>query len=397
MIPLEELGRANRSFETDLRRAFAETLTSGRYVLGEQVEAFEREFAAALGARRAVGVGSGYDAITLALRALGLRRGEVVLPANTFTGTALAVVRCGLVPVFAEPDPATLLLDPERAARRVGPRTVAILPVHLYGLACDMRALSDLARRRGLRIVEDCAQAHGAFFEGQPVGTFGDAAAFSFYPTKTLGGLGDGGAVVTGEAAVADRVRTLRNYGFDAPGRAAVVGLNSRLDELQAAFLRVKLPRLGEIVRRRNEIAARYDRELAPVFVRPHPAPGARPARSVYPILHPRRDELAGYLASRGIGTGIHYPVPPYRQRPLLGKSRGRFPLADRLHRTTLSLPLSFGMPDAEVACVIEAMNNFAEGAGAERSSPAPREVVITSAAALRAPSSGIPPRRRCP
>ena len=362
MIPLEELGRANRPFEAELRSAFEETLASGRYVLGEQVAAFEREFAASLGAPHAVGVGSGYDAITLALRALGLRRGEVILPANTFTGTALAVLRCGLVPVLAEPDPATLLLDPGRAARRIGRRTVAILPVHLFGLPCDMRALTDLAARRGLLVVEDCAQAHGATFEGRPVGTFGDAAAFSFYPTKNLGGLGDGGAVTTGDAAVAERVRTLRNYGYDAPGRAAEVGLNSRLDELQAAFLRVKLPRLGEIVRRRNGIAARYDRELLPAFARPQPVAGAGPARSVYPVLHPHRAALADHLAARGIGTGIHYPVPPHRQEALRRVCRGRFPLSDRLHRTTLSLPLSFGMTEAEVTAVIAATNAFAAG-----------------------------------
>jgi dTDP-4-amino-4,6-dideoxygalactose transaminase len=329
-------------------------------VLGEQVAAFEREFASATGAPHAVGVASGYDAITLALRALGLRRGEVILPANTFTGTALAVVRAGLVPVLAEPDPDTLQLDPGRAARRIGPRTVAILPVHLYGQVCDLRAVADLARRRGLLLVEDCAQAHGALFEGRPVGTFGDAAAFSFYPTKSLGGLGDGGAVATGDAAVAERVRTLRNYGFDAPGRAAEVGLNSRLDELQAAFLRVKLPRLGEIVRRRNGIAARYDRELDPAFARPRAAAGAAPARSVYPVLHPRRDALAAHLAARGIGTGVHYPVPPHRQEALRWILRGRFPLTERLHRTTLSLPLSFGMTEAEVDEVIAAANGFA-------------------------------------
>ncbi len=359
MIPFEELSRVNRPFEEGLRRAFEETLASGRYVLGEQVSAFERELAGSLGVDHAVGVASGYDAITLAFRGLGATEGEVIVPANTCIATILAVMRCGLVPVLSDPDPDTLLMDPDDVVGRLTRSTVALLPVHLYGLACDMNAIGAIAGKHGLLIVEDCAQAQGASHGGCPVGAFGHAAAFSFYPTKNLGALGDGGAVVTGDGQVASRIRMLRNYGCGEPGIAGAVGLNSRLDELQAAFLRVKMPSLGEMRRRKNGHAAAYDRGLFPALRRPVPLPGTAPARHLYPVLHPRRDDLREYLAAKGIGTGIHYPVPAHRQPVLAGKCRGDFPVADLAARQILSLPCSLGHTDAEIGEVIEAVNRF--------------------------------------
>jgi dTDP-4-amino-4,6-dideoxygalactose transaminase len=359
LIPFEELSRANRPFEGAIRRAFDEVLASGRYVLGGQVAAFERELAASLRVARAVGVASGYDAITLALLALGLRDGEVVVPANTCIATILAVRRCGLVPVLSDPDPRTLLLDPADVVRCLSPRTVAILPVHLYGLPCDMDAICGIAREAKIAVVEDCAQAQGATWRERPVGSFGNASAFSFYPTKNLGGLGDGGAVATGSDEVAARLRTLRDYGCRERGLAEAVGLNSRLDELQAAILRAKLPRLREIVRRKNEIAGAYDRGLPAAFGRPVPLPGAGCARHLYPVVHPRRDELKEYLAAKGIGTEIHYPVPPHLQPVLPGLRESDFPVAAALSRAVLSLPCSFGHTDGEIDAVLEAMNRF--------------------------------------
>lgn len=363
MIPFESLLRVNEPYHAALRAALEEVLASGRYVLGGKVAAFEARLAGSLGVARAVGVGSGYDALTLALRALGCTRGEIILPSNTYMATILAAVRCGLTPVLAEPDPKTFLIDPDRVEALVTPRTVALLPVHLFGLVCDMDALGEVARRKGLVVVEDCAQAQGGLFRGRAVGSLGHAGALSFYPTKNLGALGDAGAVATDDANVAERLETLRNYGSKERAQAAEVGLNSRLDELQAAFLLVKLDGLTALVARKNALAERYDRGLHPAFARPVAAAGSTPARSVYPVLHPRRDALQSHLAARGIGTEIHYPVPPHRQEALRDLVDGEFPIAEALHRQTLSLPLSAGMTDGEADTVIAAANAFAEGA----------------------------------
>jgi dTDP-4-amino-4,6-dideoxygalactose transaminase len=360
LIPFEELARANRPFEAALRRAFEDTLASGRYILGGQVEAFEAALADSLGMRHAIGVGSGFDAIALAFMAIGLREGEVVVPANTCMATILAVMRCGLTPVLSDPDPGTLQLDPADVVRRLTPRTVAILPVHLYGLVCDMKSIGAIASERGLRIVEDCAQAQGASFRGRPVGSFGDASAFSFYPTKNLGALGDGGAVATNDDATAASVRMLRNYGYRARGIAGAVGFNSRLDALQAAFLLAKLPHLEEICRRKNAIASTYDRGLSPAFRRPVAVPGANCARHLYPVLHPRRDEFREYLEARGIGTEIHYPVSASRQPLLSGSGGGRYPVAEAAADMIVSLPCSIGHTDDEIDAVVEAANRFA-------------------------------------
>jgi dTDP-4-amino-4,6-dideoxygalactose transaminase len=359
VIPFEDLGRVNRPREDDLRRAFGEVLASGRYVLGEQVAAFERELAAGLGAVRAVGTASGYDALTLACRALGMTGGEVIVPANTCPATILAVARCGLDPVLSDPDPGTLLMDPRDVERRIGPRTVAILPVHLFGLVCDMPAILDLARRHGLLVVEDCAQAQGALCAGRPAGTFGHAAAFSFYPTKNLGALGDGGAVVTGNEAVADNVVMLRNYGYRARGVAEEIGLNSRLDEIQAAFLRVKLPRLPEVIRRKNDLAARYDRGLDRRFIRPRAVAGTTPARHLYPVLHPDRDAFRRHLSSLDIGTEIHYPTTPRLQRAMAPSVTDVYPVTEMVSARIVSLPLSTAHTDDEIDRVIEAANSF--------------------------------------
>lgn len=359
MIQFENLQEANKPFEHLLRRAFERVLGSGRYILGDEVKMLEAEFAQAFGHRHAVGVGSGYDALLLAFAALGITQGEVIVPANTYMATILAVIRSGLTPVLCDPDPETLLLDPASAEKLITPRTVAILPVHLYGLVCDMEGFSRLARNRSLALVEDCAQAHGGSFRERFVGNFGDAGAFSFYPTKNLGGLGDGGMVTTGDAATAEAVRTLRNYGSKERAVAERVGMNSRLDELQAAFLREKLPYLAKIVEHKNALAKCYDDHLAPCFARPAPVAGARSARSLYVIRSTGRERLREYLHSKNIFTDVHYPVPPHRHRAIAPLVSGEFPVSDRLSAEILSLPLSYGHSEREIYAVIEAMNDF--------------------------------------
>jgi dTDP-4-amino-4,6-dideoxygalactose transaminase len=382
VIPFEDLGRVNRPYEEALRRAFAETLRSGRYILGAQGEAFEAELAVSLGGGHAVGVASGLDALALALRALCPAGGEAIVPASTCAPTALAVLRAGLTPVFSDPDPATWLLDAEDVERRVTPRTAAIVPVHLYGLVCDMDALLAVARRHGLVVLEDCAQAQGASWGGRAAGTIGDAGAFSFYPTKNLGALGDGGAVVTGSAAVADQVRRLRNYGYRERGRAVEVGVNARLDELQAAFLRAKLPRLRELVDRKNALAARYEAALGPLLALPRAVGGALPARSLFPVRHENRDGLRAALADRGIGTEVHYPLPLHLQEAFRPWSAGRLPVAERISREVVSLPLSVASTDEEIDAVIDAVVDFAR-----RARPAP---AVGRAAAGRAPRTAV-------
>jgi dTDP-4-amino-4,6-dideoxygalactose transaminase len=361
-IPFEDMERANRPFAGELRAAFERVLARGRYVLGAEGAAFEQEFAAALGGGHAVGTGSGTDALTLAFMGLGIAQGEVILPVNSCMATALAVVRCGLTPVFSDPRPGTFLFDPADAGSRVTPRTVALLPVHLFGLPCDMGAVLALAERHGLAVVEDCAQAHGASWRGKAAGTFGHAAAFSFYPTKNLGALGDGGALATADPALADRVRVLRNSGARERCRADVNGMNSRLDEVQAAFLRAKLPHLPAIVAKKNLLASLYDGGLSPAFARPRPVEGAGAARHLYPVLHPGRERLRAHLAARGIGTEIHYPLPLHRHPAFAHFGDGEYPAAERLHRDILSLPLSFGHSEEEIAAVIGEANGFAAG-----------------------------------
>lgn len=359
LIQFECLKNAHADLEPHILAAVAEVVSSGVYINGPQLAAFENEFADKLGLDQVVGVGNGYDAITLALLALGLTGGEIILPSNTYMATALAAVRAGLTPVFAEPDPTTLLLDPGDIEKRLTPRTVAILPVHLFGLSCDMGAICEIADRRKLAIVEDCAQAHGAVYKGRSVGTFGLASAWSFYPTKNLGALGDAGAVSSRLPEVIGTIKVLRNYGARERACAECVGLNSRLDEVQAAILRVKLSALDGHNTIKNAIASRYDRDLRGDFGRPAPVSGSLPARSVYPILHPKRDELAAYLESRAIKTAIHYPVPPYRQKALAAFARGRYPVSDALHGQTLSLPLSVALSEMEIDRIIEAVNSF--------------------------------------
>ena len=368
-LPFLDLQAINAAHRAELLQAFERVLDSGWYVLGQEVAAFEADYAQWCGAGHAVGVANGLDALVLALRALGVGPGhEVIVPSNTYIATWLAVSHVGAVPVPVEPDTTSFNLDPARIESAITPRTRAVLPVHLYGQAADMDGILAVARRHGLRVVEDGAQAHGARWRGRRIGAHGDAVAWSFYPGKNLGALGDGGAVTTDDAGLAERIRVLRNYGSQRKYHNEVIGTNSRLDELQAAMLSVKLRSLDAGNARRREIAARYHAGLAGSGLRlPQAADEGEHVWHLYVVRHPLRDRLAAALAAAGIGTVIHYPVAPHLQPAYagLGWATGSLPLSEALHREVLSLPIGPTQTDGQTDAVIAAVNAALAGLAA--------------------------------
>lgn len=363
-VPFLDVRASYEEIAPELDAATSRVLKSGWYLLGDEIAAFEREFADYVGARHCVGLGNGLDALHLSLRAMGVGAGdEVIVPSNTYIATWLAVSYAGATPVPVEPDPRTYNLDPARIAAALTPRTKVILPVHLYGQPADMGPILALARERGLRVLEDAAQAHGARYRGRQIGALGDVTAWSFYPGKNLGALGDAGAITTDDAAIADRVRTLRNYGSRVKYVNEVQGYNSRLDEIQAAALRVKLDHLAEWNDRRARIAVRYLAELDDQgLTLPHIPEGIESAWHVFPVLTPDRAAFQAHLTAAGIGTVIHYPIPPHRQAAYdeLGLPEGSFPLSEAIHREIISLPIGPHMTDAQVDATIAAVRDFA-------------------------------------
>ncbi|MBO4395443.1 MAG: DegT/DnrJ/EryC1/StrS family aminotransferase [Eubacterium sp.] len=363
-IPFVSFLPMERELESELRAAFDRVFSASWYILGREDEAFESEFAEYIGVEHAIGVGNGLDALMLALKALGIGEGdEVIVPSNTYIATALAVTYVGATPVFVEPDIRTYNIDPARIEVAITDRTRAIMPVHLYGQACDMDPIMEIAGRHGLYVVEDCAQAHGAKYKGRKVGTFGDAAGFSFYPGKNLGALGDGGATVTNNADIAEKVRAIGNYGSDYKYHHIYKGNNSRLDEMQAAFLRVKLEHLDRMNADRRRIADRYLNEFHnDKIILPYVSPDCEHVWHVFAIRCPDdRDALEKYLNDHGIGTNKHYPIPIHRQECYcdLDIPEGALPLAEEISATELSLPMYYGMTDEEVQYVIDRINEF--------------------------------------
>jgi dTDP-4-amino-4,6-dideoxygalactose transaminase len=331
MIEYESLLNSNKSFMAELEQAALRTLRSGWYVLGNEVQAFEAEFAQYIGTKHCIGVANGLDALILAIEALDLPRdSEIMVASNTYIATILAVIRAGHRPILVEPELATFNIDPARLAQALTPNTRAICVTHLYGKACRMDAIGQFAAQHGLRIIEDCAQSHGATLGGKMTGTFGDAGCFSFYPTKNLGAFGDAGAVTTNDDALADRLRHLRNYGSKQKYVNRYVGLNSRLDEMQAALLRVKLRHLDAMNQHKRALAEIYFEELKQGIL-PHRANDEFDVFHIFAIRHPRRDDLRKYLLEQGIKTEVHYPIPPHRQEAMQGILSGSYPLAIHL------------------------------------------------------------------
>lgn len=363
-VSFNSFAPAYEELKAELDEAYGRFMNSAWYVLGREVEAFEQEYAAYCGSRYCVGVGNGLDAMHLVLRAWDIGPGdEVIVPSNTYIATWLAVSYAGASPVPVEPDPRTFNLDPDRIAAAITPRTKAIMPVHLYGQPADMDPIMAVTAKHGLKVLEDTAQAQGARCRGRRTGSLGDAAGHSFYPTKNLGAFGDAGAVTTDDAELADKVRTLRNYGSKQRYYNEVKGINSRLDELQAALLRVKLRHLDEWNARRQNVAHLYLSQLSnliPKLTVPFVPSWAEPVWHLFVVRHPRRDELQRHLHAAGIGTLIHYPVPPHRSGAYsdMHLAPGTFPLAETLASQVLSLPIGPHLSDNDVAVVVGALRS---------------------------------------
>lgn len=343
-IPFLDLTAAHLELQEGLDNAFRRVLASSWFILGKELKSFEEEFAACCGAKHCVGVGNGLDALTLILRAMDIGPGdEVIVPAGTFIATWLAVSQAGAVPVPVDQDEKTFNIDTSLIEKAVTKKTKAVMPVHLYGKMAEMDSINRIAEKYGLKVIEDAAQAHGACYRGKRAGTLGDAAGFSFYPGKNLGALGDGGAVVTNDDGIAAKARLLRNYGSKEKYQHEEKGVNSRLDELQAAFLRVKLENLEEWNERRRMLAMRYRETLSriPGLILPEAEDGESHVWHLYVVRHPERDAVRARLEKAGIETLVHYPVPPHLSPAYSGKfQKGDFPVAERLAKEVISLPM---------------------------------------------------------
>ena len=362
-IPFVSFKPLEKELDKDLREAFERVYRRSWYIEGIENEMFEKAFSIFCNRKCYVGVGNGLDALFLSLKALGIKeRDEVIVPSNTYIATALAVTYTGATPVFVEPDIRTFNIDPTRIESAITDKTKAIIPVHLYGQACDMDSIMEIARRYDLYVIEDCAQAHGAKYKKKIIGSFGDAAGFSFYPGKNLGALGDGGAVVTNNKELAQKVRALGNYGSDYKYHHIYQGNNSRLDELQAAFLSVKLQTLDNVNAERRKIAQKYLNGIENTeIVLPYVPGYAEPVWHIFGIRCDRRNELEKYLNEADIGTNKHYPIPMHLQECYrnLGYIKGDYPIAEKISETELSIPMYYGMTDEEVQYVIDRINCF--------------------------------------
>lgn len=361
MIPFLDLNQINNPYLPAIEEAALRVLRSGWYILGNELKAFEKSFATYCDADHCIGVANGLDAITLILKAFDFPTGsEIIVPANTYIASVLPVSSLNFVPVFIEPDPFTMLLDPSKIEEKITSFTKAIITVDLYGRSCEMDSILEIASRYNLKIITDAAQAHGALYRNKKVGSIADATAFSFYPTKNLGALGDAGAVTTSDKNLADRIAYLRNYGSKERYKNDYQGVNSRLDEIQAAILSVKLPFLDKENQRRKDIAGRYlDEMKLPKLVLP---PGNRRNDDVwhlFAVRHPRRADFAAYLEHAGIQTNVHYPLPIHKQQAYSHLNHLQLPVTEAIHNQVISLPLNPVLTDAEVSYIIQSVNQF--------------------------------------
>ena len=361
-INFNELKRGYEKYKEEYNNAVINVLESGWYILGENVEKFESNFSQFIGSKYCVGVNSGLDALILAVRALNIGYGdEVIVPANTYIATVLGITENRATPVFVEPDE-YYNLDADKIEEKITNKTKAIMVVHLYGQAANMKKIQDIAAKYNLYLLEDCAQSHGAKFEGKTTGTFGDIGCFSFYPTKNLGAFGDGGAIVTNNEKIADKIRMLRNYGSRRKYYNEIEGVNSRLDEMQAALLNVKLSHYIELRSEREKIAQKYLNEIKnPKIILPKIRKGAEHVWHLFVVQTENRDKLQNYLNENGIGTQIHYPIPPHLSEAYkyLGYKKGDFPITEKQANSVLSLPIYDGITNEEAEYVIKAINDY--------------------------------------
>ncbi len=362
-VEYENLAKLNAPFFESYTQEFNSVMTSGWYILGEQVKKFEQAFAQYHDMRFCVGVASGLDALILALQALDLPQGsEVIVGANAYVASILSILKAGLKPVLVEPNKTDANIDINQIERHITSKTKVIMPVHLYGHPCEMEGIQALAQKYQLHIIEDCAQAHGATYCGKKVGTFSTISAFSFYPTKNLGALGDAGAVLTNDEDLANKLRALRNYGSHIKYHNDYIGMNSRLDEVQAGFLNVKLQHLDKINSHKRQLATLYQQHLSEKYRKPTLQAHCHDVYHIYNVHCEKRDDLRAYLKENGISTEVHYPIPPYRQKALTGLFDSEaFPISDNWHATTLSLPISYFHTQEDILYVCEVMNQFVE------------------------------------
>jgi len=359
MIEYENLQRVNETLFEKYKERFDTFLQSGWFVLGSNVATFEQEFASYCSTKHCVGVASGLDALILAIDAFKFPSdSEIIVPSNTYIATILAIVRNGFKPILVEPNIATYNIDPSKIEEKITSKTKAILVVHLYGKSCDMDPITSIANQYNLKVIEDVAQAHGAKYKGKTVGSFG-IGCFSFYPTKNLGALGDAGAITTNDDLLAQRVKSLRNYGSDVKYYNNEIGYNSRLDEIQAGFLSVKLKILDEITNHKRALAKLYLENIDDRFIKPIVHEDFYDVYHIFNIRHPRRDELKEYLLKNNIKTEIHYPLAPHRQKAMQGIINGEYPIAEEIHNTTLSLPISYFHTQNDVLYISEIINKF--------------------------------------
>ena len=361
-INFNELKRGYEKYKEEYDKAAIEVLESGWYILGENVEKFESNFSQFIGSKYCVGVNSGLDALILAVRALNIGYGdEVIVPANTYIATVLGITENNATPIFVEPDE-YYNIDANKIEEKITNKTKAIMVVHLYGQAANMKKIKEIADKNDLYLIEDCAQSHGAKFEGKTTGTYGDIGCFSFYPTKNLGAFGDGGAIVTDNEKIADKIRMLRNYGSRRKYYNEIEGVNSRLDEMQAALLNVKLSHYRELRSEREKIAQKYLNEIRnPKIILPKIRKGAEHVWHLFVVQTGNRDKLQNYLNENGIGTQIHYPIPPHLSEAYkyLGYKKGDFPITEKQANTVLSLPIYDGMTNEEAEYVIKVINDY--------------------------------------
>lgn len=366
-VQANRLDRGFGKYQDEFEKKALEVLRSGWYVLGREVSAFEQEFAAYTGAQHCVGVGSGLDALILAVRALGIGRGdEVIVQGNTYIASVMGITINGAQPVFVEPDE-YYQIDAERIEEKITSRTRAVMVVHLYGYVAQMDRIVELCKKHDLKLIEDCAQSHGACFGGRMTGTFGDAGCFSFYPSKNLGGFGEGGAVITDDKGTAKQIEILRNYGSEKRYYNKTVGANSRLDELQAGLLRVRLEHIEEITQEREKVAERYRNEIRNVgLILPKMRNHTRTVWHQYVVRTKKRDTLQAYLKENGIGTTIHYPIPPHLSEAYnsLGYCAGDLPVTEQYAEEVLSLPMYNGMTEEEQNWVIQIINEWSTDEG---------------------------------